>query len=843
MQRSEDKVVTQMLVWTGSGYWGGPTRRLVRGQKSASNQARVCQCAVEEKREVEADITEALRGLKSQEMGEVERLSYDFVAVRGASSMDPSDSQPQSSGASKSSTTAAPAQKQPGCDVKPRLTKDQHDVLEQHFLAQHKPSTNVKKDFALKLGVPLDKINNWFQNRRAKVKQDRKKMMNQYNMQVGVSYGHPHMPVMPSQFTHHQEQQHAQIPMHQDFYPRTADVSPPSLPVQSAEGPSALDLGPQISLQQQYDMQHSLRSIPEADRTTSYHPNAVMHSIMAATNGAYMHNNGMPINAQEPAFSYDTSGLPDAYSNDLAFNGSLSNDLAPSHPAFTFADFGIDYSTLTATETNTSSSADVHHSTGSISSEPSPFSGGQSTGATQSPNGPTPPSVPSVTSLYTGWTEDQTQVAQPKQDDEVNDQFATPYTLTQASASEQTLPFWGQDPRTQAFPQSSFYQQQNLSAQAVFSSPGQDHARKLSAAPSDFDFPPVFHEDAYARRNSSTSNLANNMDAIHIRNGTPDEFKQPNQPSSIAARRQKRPVALNSTAIRSASYSAPMPSPGGNNDHALRRIRSSGIGNAAGRIQKSQPGSAQRSPMAMSFSDAAASPKFARTFSSSSATTIGQGGSLAPPTPLTPQDFGNYWQSSTVIRPHSVMPEHNSPESMHTCWSVDQPGTLLGKSNSPQSTSLDLQARFANDAMYRDTPPQSAPATQQTFPRTAYTHRPQMRAGFHSTTDLTIEQPKPSHFRRPSLPDTAQTQVEEGNMQYLQSGNINYNDYKDISLNSIHHNIPFAPPVSSMPDFLVHQYTPPDGTDPHGNLIRRATEAQPKSFIFANQGPSDFRAQ
>lgn len=633
--------------------------------------------------------------------------------------------------------------------------------------------------------------------------------------------------------------------MNPDYFPGTADISPPSLPVQSVEGPSALDLGPQISLQQQFDMQHALRSIPEADRSTTYHPDAVMHSIMAATNGAYLHNSGMAINTQEQDYSYDTAALPNTFANDISYAvpDTLSSDLAPSHPAFTFADFGIDCSQLNTTDTNNSGSVDIQHSTGSISSEPSPYSGGQSTGTTQSPNGTASASVPSVTSLYTGWTEDQNQVTLSKTEDEPEDQFATPYSIAQASTSEQTLPFWSQDMRNQHFAQPNFYQQQNASAQAVFTSHDQDQTQKLSAAPSDFDFPPVFHEDAFARRNSSTSNLANNMDAIHIRNGTPDEFKQPTQPSSIAARRQKRPVALNSTAMRSASYSAPMPSPGGNNDHALRRIRSSGIPNAAGRVQKSQPGSGQRSPMAMSFSDAAASPKFARTFSSSSTTTIGQGGSLAPPTPLTPQEFGNYWQSSTVIRPHSVMPEHNSPESMHTNWSSDQAGNVLAKSNSPPSTSLDLQARFANDALYRDTPPQSAPATQQSFPRTAFMQRPQIRAGFHSTTDLTIQEPKPSHFRRPSLPDTAQPQVIENNMQYLQASNVNYDDFKDISLNGIHHNVPFAPPVSSMPDFLVHQYTPPNGTDANGNLLRRPTEPQPKSFIFANQGPSDFRAQ
>jgi hypothetical protein len=38
-------------------------------------------------------------------------------------------------------------------------TKEQHDILERHFQAHHKPSTSTKKGFADNLGVPLDKIN------------------------------------------------------------------------------------------------------------------------------------------------------------------------------------------------------------------------------------------------------------------------------------------------------------------------------------------------------------------------------------------------------------------------------------------------------------------------------------------------------------------------------------------------------------------------------------------------------------------------------------------------------------------------------------------------------------
>ncbi|KAF2102943.1 hypothetical protein NA57DRAFT_71927 [Rhizodiscina lignyota] len=62
-----------------------------------------------------------------------------------------------------------------------RLTREQHDILEAHFQQQAKPSKNTKNGFAESLGVPLDKINNWFQNRRAHVKQDCKKQMDVYN--------------------------------------------------------------------------------------------------------------------------------------------------------------------------------------------------------------------------------------------------------------------------------------------------------------------------------------------------------------------------------------------------------------------------------------------------------------------------------------------------------------------------------------------------------------------------------------------------------------------------------------------------------------------------------------
>lgn len=756
--------------------------------------------------------------------------------------MDPSGSPHEIGGASHANP---PPQKPPTCDVKPRLTKEQHDVLEQHFQVQHKPSTLVKKDFASKLGVPLDKVNNWFQNRRAKVKQDRKKVANQMNMALNTPYGgmYGSMPTRPAQYPQHPDQLQLHMAMNQEYNSMNADISPAMLPVQNGESTSALDLTSQISLQQPYDMQ-GMRPVPEASRASAYPPNAVMSSLMAAANGSYMPNPGMSVNNQNVEYApYDTTG----FANEIDF--SLSTDLTndPSQSQSLFSGFGNlggwpNTSDLNI-NTNNPMPAEGHQSTASLSTHSSPFSGVPNNATPQSTNGPTPPSVPSVVSAYSGWTEDPSSGAHNQQLEESEDQFATPYNLNGAASSEQTLPFWAQSGSNTSY-HHGFYQQSNASSQAVLASPEQDVARKASTGALDFEPPMLFQDENFARRNSSTSNLAGNFEAIQIRNGTPDEYKQPGQPSSLAQRRKGRPVTLNPGAMRSASYSAPMPSPGGSGDHTLRRIRSSGIANAGGRVQKSQPGSAQRSPMVSNFSEAAASPKFARQFSSSSTTTLAGGGSLAPPTPLTPQDMGLYWQNNTVIRPHSVMPEHNSPESMNANWNGEQQaGGVFTKSVSPPNASVDLQQmtqQYSNEAMYRDSPPQSAPPTQQNFPPQMYMQRPQMRSGFHSTTDLTIAQPKPSHYRRPSLPDTAQAPVDDASL--YQNGLFSYDDYKDISLTNISHNVPFAPRPSQAPEFLVHEFIPPQGNDMHGNMYRRTNEAQAKNYIFANQGPRDFKS-
>ncbi len=58
--------------------------------------------------------------------------------------------------------------------TRPRLTKEQVEVLETQFQAHPKPNSMVKRQLALQTSLTLPRVANWFQNRRAKAKQLKK---------------------------------------------------------------------------------------------------------------------------------------------------------------------------------------------------------------------------------------------------------------------------------------------------------------------------------------------------------------------------------------------------------------------------------------------------------------------------------------------------------------------------------------------------------------------------------------------------------------------------------------------------------------------------------------------
>ncbi|KAI1120638.1 hypothetical protein F5Y10DRAFT_257954 [Nemania abortiva] len=59
-------------------------------------------------------------------------------------------------------------------ESRPRLSKEEVEKLEKVFQENPKPSSSVKTQLADGLGLERPRVNNWFQNRRAKAKQERK---------------------------------------------------------------------------------------------------------------------------------------------------------------------------------------------------------------------------------------------------------------------------------------------------------------------------------------------------------------------------------------------------------------------------------------------------------------------------------------------------------------------------------------------------------------------------------------------------------------------------------------------------------------------------------------------
>ncbi|KAL2067421.1 hypothetical protein VTL71DRAFT_1846 [Oculimacula yallundae] len=85
-------------------------------------------------------------------------------------------------------------------ETKPRLGKDEVDILEREFKKNPKPTTQTKRQFAEEMGVDLARINNWFQNRRAKRKQEKKQEANEAGRaQDAMGFSEPSSPDFYSQ--------------------------------------------------------------------------------------------------------------------------------------------------------------------------------------------------------------------------------------------------------------------------------------------------------------------------------------------------------------------------------------------------------------------------------------------------------------------------------------------------------------------------------------------------------------------------------------------------------------------------------------------------------------------
>ncbi|MCJ1313979.1 TTAGGG repeat binding factor [Agyrium rufum] len=101
-------------------------------------------------------------------------LNDNFSIEQQPSSDQAMDSQDSSGPPSSPPKQSSKDFEEPDPTSRPRLTSEQTLVLERHFDKEPKPLTETKKKLALQVGLPLDKVNNWYQNRRAKAKHQKK---------------------------------------------------------------------------------------------------------------------------------------------------------------------------------------------------------------------------------------------------------------------------------------------------------------------------------------------------------------------------------------------------------------------------------------------------------------------------------------------------------------------------------------------------------------------------------------------------------------------------------------------------------------------------------------------
>lgn len=415
--------------------------------------------------------------------------------------------------------------------------------------------------------------------------------------------------------------------------------------------------------------------------------------------------------------------------------------------------------------------------------------------------------------------------------------------LAPVDTSDEPTPTW---PSAQMMGQhSGFFIHQNSSVPAM--SPQNQSG---FASPSQLDLP----MEAFGRRGSSTSALADSMSTVDIANLEIAEENDSSQaqPSSLAERRQKnRPANLGTAALRSASYSAGMPaSPGA--DQALRRIRSSGI---VGRISK-PIASGQRSPLNFSFAEAAASPKFGRHVSNYSMSTASSGPlsattNLAPPTPSTPSDFARFtnWQSQGPVK---IFPSDGNSNGVSIHEEAYNNGLFLNVS-SPPGTPLDTdqcapyltQMHAQQQAMYRESPPKSAPATQLAFAATCSMAQSQAMTQCTSGDRF--------HVRRPSLPENNFNMESHqdwppvplfntsGDLQMSHPMQFNAHDVPQFMAQPINLDLAgYASLTDSLlkQEYPAHHYSAPQGISCSPSPPR--SDAAPKMYHFSNTGPNDF---
>lgn len=587
-------------------------------------------------------------------------------------------------------------------DVKPRLSKSQHEMLEVEYSKQAKPSTSTKKGFAEALGVSLDKVNNWFQNRRAKSKQDAKKAAGAYNLLQAQHAS--------SQVTFSSDSETSPAFASEDYFSMMQQCLSGGQRLGRTAGPN--NAANRDAYGNSMGLAYS-QPAPERIHATVFDPQPQLPQEMFDSPQEI--NRRTLTQEQFDAFTHSGSSgeLSDleVFGSDFYGNGQNTQPVMPQQDelktqhAFTIAQVPPALSSYDSSIPSTMS----EHSIPNFPSNPSLRDAG------------------SASSASSDWTGSRSSsVCTGPQDD----------GLSHGSKAHQQAPSLAQWQPGQSVPVDINALNREFQQAAQLRRNSQQHPQEQPLA-----WPVDGASDGHDLRNASI--LAQSLNNVELQTPQPQRtatFKTPAPPTSIAARRQRpRPAQLGLASMRSQSYSGvaqpaspgqraqPSAAPG---QPQLRRIRSSNTvgGIAQGRVQKLQIAAPQRSPLAWAFGDSVNSPQALRHVSSHGS------GTVAPPTPSSPREFSrqeqaqaqNAWQSSHNVSRQPSISETTVEHGVTTDISSMPPQP----SSSPPHTPLChphtlMQQYMANNFVAENTPPQSAPASQQTFPSAVFAVHPQ----------------------------------------------------------------------------------------------------------------------
>jgi hypothetical protein len=428
-------------------------------------------------------------------------------------------------------------------------------------------------------------------------------------------------------------------------------------------------------------------------------------------------------------------------------------------------------------------------------------------------------------------------------------------------------------------------------------------AEARASEPQSFEQPLAFpNDEAFLRRNSQASMLAQSMGNVNIHTPQPNQsgaFKTPAPPANIAARRQRpRPAPIGLAALRSQSYGgAGQPASPGHGQHPtqvaqdqhIRRIRSAAVMNGGvqhGRVMKSTPGSAQRSPVNFNFANALVSPHFMRSASH---------GNLAPPTPMSPHDVAQHEQAIQASQYQAQLAHHPSiseNDFEQTLGAYPQSASVPPQNfSSPPHTPMfydhpTFSQRVGSGIILENTPPQSAPAGQSCFPSNIFTSVPQPVQQQPQPAPVPVQQPMQAPIITQPQPQVVEQQYQVPPVTFApnQHSNVTTGPPPGVPL-QFANGIPTVtaggtvkmsfppqaqlmqqqsqrmntPPqsqyafVSGSPnmqgaahtfhqspsELQVHQYNPPDAMK-RSSTPRKPVESGPKNYTFANHGPLDY---